>query len=263
MVQGTPTGAVSLALAALGLIAVHSARAEVTTAKDGHWRGLIGASLAATAGNTVTNSALLNLDLARQTSHTKVSVQGYLNQATSKVQGRTQTTADKWGAAGQYDSDLDLRWFAFGKLRFDGDRLLFLTVRSTVSAGVGYHVIDLEDHTLNVFAGLSYTDSKYSRDQMINGRLGRHFATPGALFGEESTHKLNERVTLKQRLELYPDLSSDHAHIGRFNSTLNVSMTEVLSLSLNLVSVYTHNVPPGVKKTDTSVFTGINVKLGP
>jgi len=233
------------------------------TKKDGRWRGLIGASMAFTAGNTVTSSALLNLDVARQTSHTKIATQGFLNHANSEIDGLNKTTADRWGAAAQYDSDLDLRWFAFGKLRFDGDRLLHLTVRSTLSAGWGYHLVDIEDHTLNVFAGASVTDNKYSTDQTVNGHTGRHFSSAGGLFGEESTHRLNERVTLKQRLELYPDGSRDKAHIGRFNGSLNVSMSETLSLSLSLLSVYTHNVPPGIKKTDTSLFTGINVKLGP
>lgn len=251
------------ALAAVLLASACAAQADVVTQKDGHWRGLIGASLAFTSGNTVTNSALLNLDLARQTSDTKVSLQSYVNHATTEINKETRTTADKWGMAGQYDSDIDLRWFAFSKLRFEGDRLLNLTLRSTVSAGLGYHVIDLENHSLNVFGGLSYTDSKYSQEQLINGRFDKHYASPGGIFGEESTHRLNERVTLKQRLELNPDGSGDHAHIARFNSALNVSMSEVLSLSLSVVSVYTHNVPANVKKTDTSVFTGINVKLGP
>ncbi len=231
--------------------------------KDGRWRGLLGASVAFTAGNTVSNSAVLNLDMARQTEDTKLSVQGYLNHANSEVEGRSETTADKWGVATQYDSDLDLRWFAFGKMRFDGDRLLNLTLRSTVSAGLGYHVVDTTDHTVNVFAGLSYTDNRYSEDQTINDRVGRRFASPGALLGEESTHQFNDRVTFKQRLELYPDGSGDKAHIGRFNGSLNVSMSETLSLSLSVVSVYTHNVPANVKKTDTSLFTGINIKLEP
>jgi putative salt-induced outer membrane protein len=251
------------ALALASPLLATSVQAEVVTQKDGKWRGLVGVSVAFTTGNTVTNSALLNLDVARQTSHTKVSLLSFLNQATSKVNQRTQTTADKWGAAGQYDSDLDLRWFAFGKLRFEGDRLLALTLRSTLSSGLGYHVVDVEGHSLNVFSGLTYTDSKYARPQAVNGRFGQHFAGPGAILGEESTHRFNDRVNIKQRLELYPDGSGDEAHIGRFNSSLNVSMSETLSLSLNLVSVYTHNVPPNAKKTDTSVFTGINIKLGP
>ena len=246
-----------------GMAASLPSAAEEVSSKDGRWRGLAGASLAFTSGNTVTSSALLNLDVARQTTHTKVSVQGYLNHAGTKVQGTTRTTADKWGAAVQRDSDLDLRWFAFGKLRMDGDRLLFLTVRSVLSAGLGYHLVDIENHTVNAFGGLSYTDSRYSREQTVNRRLGDHFSSPGGILGEESTHKLNSRVSLKQRLELYPDFSSDRAHIGRLNGALNVSMSETLSLSLTLVSVYTHNVPPRAKKTDTSLFTGINIKLGP
>jgi len=230
--------------------------------KDGQWRGLIGASLALTAGNSETNALLLNMDVARQTAHTKIAVQGFMNRASSRANDEVQTTSNKWGLATQYDSDLSNRWFAFGKLGFDGDRLIDLTLRTTVAAGVGYHLIDTNEQSLNVFGGASYIDRRYRADQVINDRTARHFSSPGAILGEESTHQLNERVSLKQRLEVYPDFSPDHAHLARFNGALNVSMSQKLSLSVGLLSTYNQQVPPGIKKTDTSLFTGINVKLG-
>lgn len=230
--------------------------------KDGQWRGLIGASLSLTTGNTDTTATLLNLDVSRQGEHSKTAVQGFINHGTARVADHRDTTAQKWGLSTQYDSDLTLRWFAFGKLAFDGDKLTNLTLRSIVAAGWGYHVVDTAGHTVNVFGGLSYTDRRYSQEQQINARLSRHIGSPGGLLGEESTHQINERVTMKQRLEFYPDFTRDKDHVARFNGTLNVSMTDLLSLSVSLVSTYNNNVPPGIKKTDTSLFTGINVKLG-
>lgn len=230
--------------------------------KDGQWRGLIGGSLSLTTGNTETTATLLNLDVSRQTQHTKTAVQAFLNHGTGQVDGQRSTTAQRWGLATQYDSDLTAPWFAFGKLAFEGDRLIQLTLRSVAAAGLGYHIVDTAGHTFNVFGGLSYTDRRYSTDQLTAGRQGRHFGSPGGLLGEESTHQINERLTLKQRLEFYPDFTRDKDHIARFNGTLNVSMTDLLSLSVNFVSTYNNNVPAGVKKTDTALFTGINIKLG-
>ena len=230
--------------------------------KDGRWRGLAGASFTLTSGNSDTKATLLNLDMARLTTHSKIALQGFMNHDSSKVDGQRQTTSNKWGIATQYDSDLSNNWFAFAKLGFDADRMVDLALRSTISTGLGYHLVDSETDILNAFAGLSYTDRHYRTEQDFNGHTGRHFSSPGALFGEESTHRINDRVTLQQRLELYPDDSSEQAHVAHFNGTLNVSMSETLSLSVGLISTYNHNVPPGLKRVDTSLFTGINVKLG-
>lgn len=230
--------------------------------KDGQWRGLIGTSLALTTGNTETTSTVVNLDVSRQTTHTKTAVQGFVNHGTGKVDGQRNTTAQKWGLATQYDSDLTPPWFAFGKLAFEGDRLIQLTLRSVIASGIGYHVLDTAGHTINVFGGLSYTDRRYSADQQVNDRVGRHFGSVGGLLGEESTHQLNTQLTLKQRLEFYPDFTQDKDHIARFNAALNVSLTDLLSLSVSFVSTYNNSVPAGVKKMDSALFTGINVKLG-
>lgn len=239
------------------------AQAATETKKDGHWRGLLGASLAATTGNTETSTLLLNLDMARQNQHSKLSVQGFINRGESKVDGERTTTADKWGLSSQYDEDISLRWFGFGKVGFDRDRLIDLSLRSTVSGGLGYHAIDTEGQTLNLFGGLSYTDRRYSTEQTLNNKTSRHFSNPGALLGEEYTQQIDgNRVVFKQRLELYPDLSQDHAHLARLNASLNVSISRTLSLSVGLVSTYNHKVPAGTKKTDTSLLTGLNIKLG-
>jgi putative salt-induced outer membrane protein len=229
--------------------------------KDGKWRGLLGASFTLTSGNSETMATLLNVDMARLTTHSKFAVQGFVNHGTSKVDGERQTTANKWGLSTQYDSDLTNGWFAFAKLGFDADRMMDLTLRSTASTGFGYHLIDTQTNILNAFAGLSYTDRRYRTEQDFNGHVGRHFSNPGALLGEESTHRLNDRVTLQQRLELYPDGSSERAHVAHFNGNLNVSMSEMLSLSVGLISTYNHNVPPGLKHVDTSLFTGLNIRL--
>jgi putative salt-induced outer membrane protein len=263
VVSRLPRHAPAFAAALLSAACLPPAHAAADAKKDGHWRGLVGASLAATAGNTESNSLALNLDVARQTQHTKISVQGFINRAESKVDGERTTTADKWGLSSQYDSDISLRWFAFGKVGFDRDRLIDLSLRSTVSGGLGYHMIDTEDQTLNLFGGLSYTDRRYSADQTLHGTTSRHFSNPGALIGQEYSQQLDgSRVVFKERLELYPDLSQDHAHLARFNASLNVSISRTLSLSVGLVSTYNHNVPAGTKKTDTTLLTGLNIKLG-
>jgi len=229
---------------------------------DGQWRGLAGASLSLSGGNTESAALLANVNLARQVDGAKTTVQAYINQARSKVDGERDTTANKWGASGQQDLDLSGDWYGFGRLGVDADRLIELKHRSTVAGGLGYHLIRNERHTLDVFSGVSHTRSVYREVQTINDQTGTRFSNTGVLIGEESSHQLNDTVSLKQRLEYNQGLSGDKLNLLRFNGSLNVAMSKATSLSVGLISTYNSKVPPGVKKVDTSLFTGLNVKLG-
>ncbi len=235
---------------------------EPAPVAETHWKGLSSASTAFSSGNTNGMSAILNLDLARKLAHSKTALQSYVNYSTNKVDGVSQTASQTWGLGVQQDRDISAQWFAFGKLGADHDRMLELNLRLTTSAGVGRHVLTQEDHTFDVFGGLSYTDRHYRRAQTIHDRTSQHFAQPGAILGEESSHQLGEQVSLKQRLEAYPDLSGSLAHTARFNGSLNVSVTQTLSLSVSLVSAYNRRVPEGVRTTDTTLYTGLSIKLG-
>jgi putative salt-induced outer membrane protein len=227
----------------------------------GRWQGDLTASLSFTSGNSDTTATLLNADLARRLSHSKTALESYFNFSTSRVGGVRQTATQKWGAAIQQDRDLSGDWFAFGKFGLDGDRTLSLTQRTVASVGAGYHLLDEDEHNVEVFGGLSYTDRLYSAEQNIDERQSRHFLQPGGLIGEESHHKFNEQVSFKQRLEVYPDFSASQAHTAKFNGTMQVTMTRTLSLSVSLVSSYNRRVTAGLHTTDTTFFTGLNLKL--
>lgn len=251
------------------LAAPVEAPAIVTPAQDkpkaalrsGRWQGDLTASLSFTSGNSDTTATLLNAELERRLRHSKTSLDGHFNFSTSRVDGVRQTATQKWGIAIQQDRDLSGDWFAFGKFGLDGDRTLALARRTVASAGAGYHLLDEDDHNLEVFGGLSYTVRAYSREQSIDGRNSRRFPQAGGLIGEESHHKFNEQVSFKQRLEVYPDFSASQAHTARFNGSMQVTMTRTLSLSVSLVSSYNRRVAAGLHTTDTTFFTGLNLKL--
>lgn len=249
-------------LLACALSAACAAAWAEPASRDGVWRGLAGASLSMSSGNTESAALLVNVNVARQVEGAKTSLQAFVNQAQSKVDGDRNTTANKWGLSGQQDEDLTPEWFAFVKLGVDADRLIELKRRTNVAAGLGYHVIDSEAHTFDVFGGVSYTDKLYRRAQTIRGETDTRFTNTGLLFGEESSHRLSDTVSLKQRLEYFPSFTGDRTQLVRFNGSLNVGLSKSTSLSVGLISTYNSKVPPGVKKTDTSLFTGLNVKLG-
>lgn len=244
-----------------GAAVVPAAIAQVKA--DGQWRGLGGASLSVNSGNTDSRALLLNVDMARATERDKITLGGMVNYARSKdAAGVSQTTANKWAANGQYDYNLTPRVYVFGKLGLEADRLIDLSLRTSVASGAGYHLIQTPDTTFDVFGGLAYITDKYRVAQTIGGETDTRFDRFALLLGEESSHQLSQTTTFKQRLEVYPGLSGDKAVIAKFNAGLGVAMSSTLSLTVGLIDTYNSKPPAGLKKNDVGLFTGVSVKLG-
>jgi putative salt-induced outer membrane protein len=236
--------------------------AQAPTQADGKWRGLAGASLSSTSGNSSTNNLLLNVDMARQTEMDKINASAMANYGSSKVNGVKSTTTDKWGLNGQYDYNLAAHFFVFGKLGLESDKVVSLSLRRTLGTGLGYKVINEPNTTFDVFAGVANTHSRYKTTQLINNASGTTFSSNSALLGEESTHKISDTVFFKQRVELYPRISGDGGTLAKATANLGVGLSSTISLNVGLTNNYNSAPAAGLKKSDTSLFTGLSVKLG-
>lgn len=248
---------IAAAVAALAVLTATQAHAE-----NGAWEGVAGASLATTSGNSSSTNLLLNLDLAMTTPQDKTSVNAYINEGKSKSNGVTSTTSGKAGLGGQYDYNISDSFFGFGKLSFERDRVIDLTLRTSIATGVGLHVIQEPETTFDVLGGVGYTDARYHVVQTIGGETDKRFNSVGLFLGEESTHKLSDTVFAKQRLEYYPGLTGVKAQLLKFNASLSVAMTKSTALTVGLVDTYNSKVAAGQKKNDLTLTTGVSMTLG-
>lgn len=246
----------------LVLIGLSTTLVLAQTKADGQWRGVGGAAMAVTSGNTTSSSLSLNADMARATTADKLSFGANANYARSKVNGLSTTSANKWAGFGQYDYNLSPQLFVFGKLGLEGDDLIQLSLRSTLATGLGYKVVDTKEMSFNVFGGAAYTTDKYDTAQTIAGKTGKSFSRASLFLGEESSHTLSASTSFKQRLELYPGVSGDKAFLAKFTAGLAVAVSSTLNLSVGVVDNYNSKPATGAKKNDLGIFTGVNVKFG-
>lgn len=229
---------------------------------DGQWRGSAGAALSASSGNTRSTAVLLDVDVSRLTEADKISLGGNIQYARSRVDGSEETTANQVGAFGQYDFNLSPRLFAFGRLALDRDQVVDLDVRTALNGGLGWKVIERKTLRLSVFGGVGVTDERYGSPQTIAGQTDTRFRRTTLLLAEQSEHVLGPTLTFKQRLELLPGISGDKGNRASFRADLAVAINRTMSLSVGLTSRYNSEPPAGRKSTDTTFFTGLNVKLG-
>jgi putative salt-induced outer membrane protein len=249
-----------MALVTLACAAGGSAMAQAKA--DGQWRGIGGAALSMTSGNTTTSSLLLSADAVRATTADKLTLGGAINYAQNKTGGLNRTTSNKWAGFGQYDYNLTPQLFAFGRLGLEADRLVELDLRSQLAAGLGYKLIDTEQTSFDIFGGVGYAIDKYGLRQTIGGKTDTRFSRTSIYLGESSSHRLSPTVSFKQRLDLFPGLNGDKALLAKFSAGLSVAMSSTLSMTVGLTDTYNSKPPAGTKSNDVGIFTGINVKFG-
>lgn len=247
---------IALALSA-GMLAAGAAHAQATVKPDGKWRYVLGAGASFASGNSDAKMLNLNAEGVRATAQDKWGVNGRI------LYGRNDdtTTADLLGLGTRYDRNYGERWFAFGLAEYLRDRPANLSQRLSAGAGIGYHVIKRETTTWDVFAGLGYTDDSYREARLVAGRVRSGFGYAELLLGEESTHKLTDTTSFKQRLVVYPNLSESGEFRSTFDAGLAVAISSTMSLNVTLGHRYVSDPGLGVKKSDLLLVTGISVKF--
>lgn len=247
----------SVSIIALAASACTLALAQATVKRDGQFRAALGLGASMSSGNTDATNLSLTGDAVRVTDQNKISLYGNAQYARSEG----VTTSEQVRLGGRYDHNIGSAYFAFGGLDFERNKFSNLKLRSQLSGGLGWHVVKSPTTTFDVFGGLSHTSDDYFNPTVIDGQSRGSYDYMGLLLGEESTHKLSETTSAKQRLALVPNLKSNGEFRANWDAGLAVAMSKALSLNVGVSVAHNSDPGPGRKSTDTLLTTGISVKF--
>ena len=125
---------------------------------------------------------------------------------------------------------------------------------SIIGGGLGIHVIDRPNTTLDVLGGLSWTRQAYI------GNVIKSF--PSAQIGETFTKHLFANTDFKQRGFFYPDLTNSSQYNAALDAGLNTKVYKRLSWQLTFSDRYTSFPLPGKKNNDLLFSTGVGISVG-
>lgn len=244
--------------------ALSSAPVPLEIKPDGKWRGLFGAGVTASSGNT--RSIGLNLlgDGVRATDSSRLSLSSQVLYGQSVIDGKRTRTADQWRAGARHDwSGSDAPLYFFTNCGAERDPLRQLSSRVVAGAGLGYRSVRRPDEHFEVFGGLGWRSDRFTgAGSSINGELRTRYETAELQLGEESSHRLSDNTVWRQRLTLYPNLRRAGELRAVFESVLSVSMSRNLVLTVSLSDRYDTQATAPVKRNDVLFFTGINLRVG-
>ncbi|OYU29345.1 MAG: hypothetical protein CFE41_00015 [Burkholderiales bacterium PBB2] len=246
-----------LMAASLALGATGAAQAQATVKTDGQFRSAFGLGASMSSGNTRASNLSITGDAVRATDQDKLGL--YLNAQYAKSNGTT--TGEQLRTGGRYDYNLGTDLFAFGGLDLARDKFANLSLRGMVSTGLGYHALKTTTTTLDLFGGLGYTRDSYINPTVIDSSLRSRYGYVSALLGEESTHKLSETTSFKQRLVVLPNLSNRGEFRANWDAGLAVAMTKTMNLTVGAGLAYNSEPGAGRKRADTLLTTGVSIRF--
>lgn len=246
-----------LVLTAVALATAGTAFAQATVKDDGQWRAALGVSLANSSGNSKSTTFSGLADAVRATKQDKWSLYG---NALYGKSGSTKT-ADQVRLGTKYDWNLSPQLYAFGSGEFERDQVAELDSRFTLGGGMGYRIINTDPLKFEVFGGAAYISDKYGVARFVDGQNRTSYSYPALILGEESTHKLGQSTSAKQKLVLFPNLKNSGEYRAQWDAGISVAATAAMNLTAGLSVKMNSDPGPGLKKTDTLFTTGISVKF--
>lgn len=252
-----PSPAPLLGAALLALAAPLAASAQATVKPDGQWRYALGAGASVSSGNRNSTSVNLNGEGVRATADSKFRFGG--KALWTRDEGTT--TAENIAFGAQYDQDFTQQWFGFGSTDYLRDKFANIAGRYAVHGGVGRHVVKDETTTFDVSGGAGYTWDRYRDPVDLQGETRTNYGRAELVLAEESTHKWTSTTSFRQKLSLYPALSSGGGFRSVFDTGLAVAMSPRFNLTVGLTHRYDSDPGAGYKKSDLLFVTGVALKI--
>lgn len=211
------------------------------------WNGGLDAGLELTRGNSKTRNFRFAFSAVRKVSSEELTLYAESIYSIDDVAGaRPHVTANVNRGGARVDHDFVSRLFVFANTDFMTDGLQDLTLRSVAGGGIGYHLINRDNATLNLLGGANFTRENYVEVQ-------RNLAA--GQVGEEFNFKLGKSTVLLQNFAFFPDLTDSG---GNYRSNFSLStVTKIgkwLGWQNNFSDIYVTNPPLG-KKRNEFVFT--------
>ena len=233
-------------------------RVYESTLKPGlleQWTGGADFGVALTKGNSDTTNLALGLALTRETLNDETNVYAASIYNRDNTNGVSRTIANTIRLGVRYDRNFNKRWFGYGFTDLERNGLQDLNLRWVLGGGVGYHAIRNERTRLDFLGGLAMNREYF--EGFDNDRTSLE-----AQIGQTLSHQISSRMSIKEQLFFFPNLSDTGEYRVNFDTSLVTDVTKRIAWQLTLSDRYLSNPPPGLKQNDLLLTTGIRLKLG-
>jgi putative salt-induced outer membrane protein YdiY len=219
------------------------------------WTGGADLGMALTRGNSNTTNIALGLVMGRETRSDKTGIYVAAVYNHDSVGGVPRTVAQTIRFGSRYERNVGQRWFGYGSTNLERNVLQQLNLRWVLGGGIGYRAIRNEQTKLDLLGGLGMNREHFKG--LANDRTSLE-----AQVGQSLSQQLTSRMSIKEQLYFFPNLSNGGEYRINFDTSLVTDITRRIGWQLTLSDRYLSNPLDGFKQNDLLLTTGIKVKLG-
>ncbi len=219
------------------------------------WSGGADVGFSLTSGSSETTNLAIGLAGTRETRNDKTTIYASSIYSRDGSSGDSETTANTIRGGVRYDRDINRKFFAYGFTDLEHNGLQDLTLRFVLGGGLGYHAIRNERTQLDLLGGLDWNREYFRGD--FNDRSSME-----AQLGQTLSHRFSSRVSLKEQLFFFPNLTDGGTYRINFDAALVTDISRRIAWQLTLSDRYLSDPPPGLEKNDLLLTTGLKIKLG-
>ena len=230
-------------------------------AEDG-WSGEAALSAGLTTGNTETSEAGLAVDVDRASGAWNFGLQ--LSGDYGEEDGIE--SRNRYFLAGDVEHDFNDTMFTFGRASYEVDQFTGFDSRTFVGGGVGWHILDDEDHNWTVRGGPGFKIDEVKRQVTTDTNTGAVTIIPasteeslGAVAQSEYFYAFNEAVSLSNKTNVV---------YGQESTQINNSIGLTAALNGHLAARVSFDVrhdtspQPTYEATDTATKFSLVYTLG-
>jgi len=219
------------------------------------WTGGADVGFALTSGNSDTTNLAIGLAASRETRNDKTTLYAASIYSRDSTDGEDRTTANTIRGGVRYDRNINEKFFGYGFSDLEHNGLQDLTLRFVIGGGLGYHAIRNERTQLDLLGGLDWNREFFKGD--FNDT-----SSAEAQLGQTLNHRFSSRVTLKEQLFFFPNLSDGGRYRINFDASLITDISRRIGWQITVSDRYLSDPPPGFEKNDLLLTTGLKIKLG-
>ncbi len=216
------------------------------------WKGVVTAGATLVRGNTESATATIGAEAARRTDNDRITLgAGYFFAKQRDNTTRDDSTiADNWFAKGQYDRFLTEKFYAYGNIRYEKDRIANLDMRLSPGIGFGYQWVERADLNFSTEGGASWIFEKYTEPSetrtYMAGRLAYHL-----------DKSFNTFVKGFHNLEYIPSFEHVDTFLLNTDVGLRAALTARLALEAKAQMAYNSQPSEGRDKKDVRYILGV------
>lgn len=213
------------------------------------WTGAVVVAGQIVRGNTRTDDLAINIDAALRRNNASVNDRTSLLAAYNLGIENKITTTDNWLAGGKYDKFFDPKFYGYGIMKVEHDRIADLDFRLSPGVGVGYQWVESPDMNFNTEAGVSYIYEEYGSggsEDNISARLAYHF-----------DKKLAEKLSFFHNFEIVPAFEDPHDFNLTTDAGIRADLTKSFFAQFRVEWKHDATPAPGADKNDYRYLLGI------